>query len=624
MRDRKDPGLTPLEDTPCTKEFMDSNRARILYAKNELKPLQVRYSDGATAQFKYAEDNTLTELTERNGTYWTRTSPASANGFSQWRSSDGQLCILKFSVLPDGTYQRQDPSGVIETVTTGNKRFIAISFPPGFDAVHLLRSSFQNVDRNRDTTLTRMELDAALATHGANRSQLTLFAMLRHYFDEIIRTRDDPMLIEAGGLTIADLERFQQVKAMEQLKLGEVPAFLHEFFDSLFATIDKDHDGMTNLDEIGQVCGTALSPPVDQLIAAQAPAMSNECFHAQMAEFGLETTPRTNESTTETIKSIEGDHAQKSLPLTFEVSAIVGRFLRKTNPEALNKIGIHDGSDWIYKKTFMQLCEMACAEHTKQRVIRGGWCYDEQKSIATIPRNIFTDADNPAESVRVEAVVQGTLGDPVLLATLIGFVNANPPAVLRALRQEPGKSCTVTFPGAPQHPITMSWLTSLEISLFQNSTTYGIWCAFVQKAYEVYLALNDLSRSPVPEASDSILHTTNLPFELLTGKKCGWRPFTHTHLQEVESLIEQNLQRRLPVLVSTGPLESWIDGARLVPSNVLALIRLNKETGEVVLRDPLASISRITPGTQSASSGSTLTVRLEQLCKHFLAISITL
>lgn len=596
MRDRKDPGgrnSTPLEDTPCTKEFMDSNRARILYAKNELKPLRVRYADGATAQFKYAEDNTLTEVTERNGTCWTRTTNAAHNDFSQWRSSDGQLCILKFSVLSDGTYQRQDPSGVIETVTTGLKRYVARSFPPGFDALHLLQSSFQAVDRNRDSTLTRLEIDAALASNSANRDLVTLFAMLRHYFDEIIRTREDPLLIEAGGLTVADLERFQKLKQIEQQKLGEVPAFLAELFDNLFATIDTDHDGMTNLEEI-------------------------------ITELVLESTPQSTRSTSDETKADHIHNSEHQLPLSFEISKIVGRFLQNKNSEVLSKIGIHDHSDWIYKKNFLQLCEMACREHTQQRVIKGGWCYDEQKSMASIPRNIFKDANNAAESIRVEAVVRGTLGDPVFLATLIGFVNANPPAVLRTLRQDPGKTCTVTFPGAPDSPITMSWLTNLEISLFQHSTTYGIWCAFLQKAYEVYLALHDLSRSLVPESSDSILHTTNRPFELLTGKKSGWLPFKQTHPQEVESLITQNLQLRLPVLVSTGPLESWTDGARIVPSNVLALTRLHKETGEVVLRDPLGSVSRKTPGTQTESNGCVLTVKLEQLFKHFLAISNTL
>lgn len=620
MRDRKDlekRNAAPLENTPTTREFLDANRARILYAQNELKPLRVCYSDGATAQFRYSHENELTDIIERNGTSWSCVSPPDSKGFSQWRSSDGQHCRLKFSVLSDGTYQREDPSGVIETVATGFKRHVEKAFPVGFDAVQLLKSVFQTVDKNLDKTLTRMELDAALAAHSANREHVTLFAMLRLYFDEIIRTRDDPMLIEAGGLTVTDLERFQKLKEREHKTLGAVPPFLREFFENLFATIDVDRDGMTTLDEIAQTCRVPTGNSAQEFGTAQQSINDDTSLRAQMAEFGVELAPAVIPEPT--IKQ----SSKESSPPCLEVSSIVGHFLQNQDSETLRQIGIHDRSDWIYKTTFMQLCELACAEHTSQRVLTGGWLYDEQKSAASIPQNIFKDPANAAECVRVEAVTSGTLGDPVFLAALAGFVSANPPAILRALRQDPAKTCTVSFPGAPAAPITMAWLTTLEIYLYQNSTAYGIWSAFMQKAYEIHLALNDLPRSPVP-AADSILDTTNLPFELLTGKQCGWRLFSHMHHQEVEDLIAQNLQLRLPVLVTTGPLESWINGVRIVPSNVMALTRFNKQTSEVVLQDPLSSVCVKSPGTRLDGNNSVLTIKLEQLFKHFLALSITL
>ncbi len=646
----------PLEETATTREVMDSNRARVLYPRDELKPLRVIYSDGATAEFKYdIADNTLLEISERNGIIWSRVTTPDEQGFCQWRSSDGQDCHIRFSVLPDGTYQRQDPSGVIETVTTGFKRFVARPFPSGFDPVKTLSVLFAEIDKNRDRTLTRTELEAALSDLCANRDNVRLIAMLKHYFDDIIRTRDDPMLIESGGLTVEDLARFERQKILEQKKLAEPPIHFAPFFDELFASIDTDKDGMTCLDEIEQIC-KVMDPhlaragfSVDAFLTAATPAplAGRDLFQEHLARLNSQAPSseyEVNLNVAETVQEIQvasalaadtavstqtNPEASKLAPappttpqqrtLTYSLAGILYNFT--TNNGDLSQFDIHDRNDWVYKKNFMQICEQACLNHTHSLMIRGGWYYDEQKSAALIPRNVFADPVNPGDSVRVEAVRQGSLGDPVFLATLAGTVAANPPSILKSVKQNAGKTCTITFPGAPSSPLTMSWLTALELSLFQHGTEHGIWCAFMQKAYETHLALHGLKRSSVPDGSDESMTATNGPFELLASRKAGWQLFRNTGEEEVREIIQRHQQGRLPVLVCTAPLESWIGGIRIHPSHVMALVRLNKETGQAILRDPLASAARRSPGAEQ-SDASILTVTVEQLLKHFLAISI--
>lgn len=652
--DRK--GQPPLEDTPVAREVMDSNRARVLYQRNELKPLRVIYSDGAVSEFRYDSGDRLEGITERNGIVWSRITPQDNNGYCQWRSTDGQDCLIRFAVLPDGTYQRQDPSGIIETVTTGFKRYVARPFAATFDAVGTLAELFEQIDKNRDRTLTRTELDNALAELCANREHVGLVAMLRHYFEDIIRTRDDPMLIEAGGLTVEDLKRFEKQKVAEQKKLAAPPVHLNVFFEEFFSTIDTDTDGMTCLEEVEQMC-LILDPRLavnqsssDQILSPGPPVIRSDLFREHLAKMtgsdtegllsaadssssssttsgpiGAESSDsRLVETTTDPGPTIDNNNSKTTAPQNqaFSGWSIAGIIYHFTSTQQdLKQFEIHDRQDWIYKKNFLALCEQACLAYAHALMIKGGWYYDEQKSAANIPRNIFADPSTPSDSIRVEAVRQGSLGDPVFLATLAGVVAANPPAIARALKQNAGKTCTVTFPGAPSAAVTMSWLTALELSLFQPNTEYGIWCAFMQKAYETHLALMNLPRSMAPSNSDETLTATNIPFELLANRKAGWRFFKHTHEQEVRETIMAHHQQRLPVLVSTAPLECWIGGVRIHPSHVMAIVRLNKETGTALLRDPLASVARRSPGAEQ-HDGATLTVSIDQLLKHFLAISV--
>lgn len=629
MRSRKD---LPLEDTVSTKEFIDGNRARVLYARGEIKPLRVSYPDGSRAEFAYDASNKLVQVSDRSGTLWMRSSEPDRRGFSKWQSSDGQTCLAKFVVLPDGTYQRQDPTGVIETVTTGQKRFVARAFPANFSAVGMLKAIFQEIDRNRDTTLTRLELENALKTHGSKHDHLSLIAMLRHYFDEIIKTRDDPMLIEAGGLTVADVERFEKIKAVEQKRLCEAPPFLVAMFEELFSLIDSDQDGMTNLAEITltcrSLCPTAPVPTdaLDSFRAARSNLTKDEAFRAQLAEFGVSFSEEEAAIAASMVQSDEKNAAESSdITKSVEVYSAAGvvlMFLEQQDaPQSLAKFDIHSETDWIYKKSFISICERACAFQAENRMLKGGWFYDEQRSVSSIPKNIFADSAAPAESIRVEAVRHGTLSDSIFLATLAGAVNTNPPAIIRCLRQVPSKTCTVTFPGALETPITMAWLTALELSLYQHNTTYGIWCAFVQKAYEVYLHTNNIERSVVPRTPDAAMHLTNLPYFLLTGKKAGWRLFKHTHPEEVISVLSENLRLRLPTLVCTNPVESWIRGVNILPGHVLALTRFDSETRQITLRDPLASAVDKSPGAKPGDA-SAITLSLDELFANFLAMSI--
>lgn len=618
MQDKKtsERKSSPLESTETTREVYDGNRARVLYARDEVKPLRVIYSDGTTAEFKYDSLNTLVEIVERNGIGWVRETSIDPSGLC-WRSSDGQLCKLRFAVLPDGTYQRQDPSGVIETITTSLKRLVSRPFARGFDPAKTLAELFKEIDRNGDRTLTRTELDSALSDLCANRDHVQLIAMLRHYFDDLIQTRDDPLLIEAGGLTVEDVVRFEKIRSSAQQKMLQPPAHFVQFYEDIFERIDTDRDGMTNLQEIEQVC--AEIDPRLQFIDRPTTGShlckdSSQSENSSGIESGAEKAHQTQPATAS--QSLD----QGGVP-NYSLIGIVYKFLQDN--EDLSQFDIHEKSDWVYKKNFIQICDKACFTHAQALMIKGGWYYDEQKSASQIPRNIFADPSSPSESVRVEAVRQGTLGDPVFLATLAGAVAANPPSILKSLAQNAPKTCTVTFPGASDTPVTMSWLTALELSLFQHGTEYGIWCAFMQKAYETYLALTGLPRSLVPNGTQEVSDGTNIPFGLLLNKRAEWRYFKNTNEEELRHLITQHHQLRLPVLLATGPLESWIGGVRIHPSHVMALIRVNKDTGMAIVRDPLASAMKKSPGAEH-SDGSVLTISLEQVVKHFLAISIAL
>ncbi|MGD9682929.1 MAG: C2 family cysteine protease [Candidatus Obscuribacterales bacterium] len=102
---------------------------------------------------------------------------------------------------------------------------------------------------------------------------------------------------------------------------------------------------------------------------------------------------------------------------------------------------------------------------------------------------------NPLESIRPEAVEQGNVGDCFFMSATLSLASKNPQAIKDMIRENNDGTYTVTFPGAPDRPITIDKPTPAETAIYGASTEHGIWPAVLEKAFGEYRHRYEYQRS---------------------------------------------------------------------------------------------------------------------------------
>src|SRR5262249_2412454 len=135
--------------------------------------------------------------------------------------------------------------------------------------------------------------------------------------------------------------------------------------------------------------------------------------------------------------------------------------------------------------------------------------------IADSNHHLFADKDNPLESIKPEAVLQGRINDCPFLADLAALAGTpdGKQAIKDMIHANADGTYTVTFPGAPDQPITVAAPTDSELAYYAGGSDCGTWASVLEKAYGKYLDANNI----VPQ--DGVPSGSPMPgFELLTGK----------------------------------------------------------------------------------------------------------
>lgn len=105
---------------------------------------------------------------------------------------------------------------------------------------------------------------------------------------------------------------------------------------------------------------------------------------------------------------------------------------------------------------------------------------------AAATENLYGNAGNPLQSICPEAVEQGHVGDCFFMSATLSLASKNPQAIRDMIRDNEDGTYTVTFPGAPDRPITISKPTPAETAIYGASTEHGTWPAVLEKAFGEY------------------------------------------------------------------------------------------------------------------------------------------
>lgn len=252
-------------------------------------------------------------------------------------------------------------------------------------------------------------------------------------------------------------------------------------------------------------------------------------------------------------------------------------------------------------------------------------------------QGLYKDKANPLKSITPDAVQQGSVGDCVLLALISSLAGSDPEAIQEMIRTNADGSYTVTFPGAPDEPVTVQ-LEPGDVFFAQNRS--GDWVTVLEKAYGTYCSKSFRRREPTsifrtdPNAKAAEGTSASLAFQLLTGGDVESHTLGLTSYASLDRALRDSMHDGKAVIVGNNAIAGDL---KFPTGHAYTVLKYQPNTGDpknglVTVRNPWAqdwseSARAKTKGSASVykemsgrfpyGSSYVSTLTLEQFSKEF-------
>jgi hypothetical protein len=470
------------------KQITDTNGAVLTYPLWSILPSSIRYFDGNQVNFSYDTKGDICGLVGASGQSYSRKNflekshpsgttqfgagtASNTAEFSCWQRSDGKEFIAHIRVMPDGAYQILYRNGDVHTWTTDGKRLVGKPFPKKFDIKQSLVRIYGAICVGPNNLLSKAQLDAGVTKNWKNDHDSMLIAMLKVHYELIQLLRDKALLKLGLGLSMDDVLFYD--RKMRHLTNPVPTEESLKTIKAIFDLIDQDGDQNVSLSEVKENINSKAQFGRHKLNAEQKKTL--------------------NYLTTHTSKL----HA-------FTARGYADRTARMTKNEFM------DHYKDVYREQITDFTA-ACAWGLER-----AWRKTEMAN-----RRLYANAQNPLESLKVEAIKQGSVGDCLFLAAMASVITVRPEVILSSIKQNENETFTVTFAGAKEVPVAVPAPTSAELALYARGSAYGIWAPLMEKAYGMFIANRNKKPSVIP-AENTATRENMKSLEFLTGHSSHW------------------------------------------------------------------------------------------------------
>lgn len=209
---------------------------------------------------------------------------------------------------------------------------------------------------------------------------------------------------------------------------------------------------------------------------------------------------------------------------------------------------------------------------------------------------LYEDTRKPLLSIEPEAVRQGVGSNGHFLAVVAAIANSAPELIEKMIKDNKNGTFTVTFPAAPNEPITVNRPTEAEAGLFNHTSHHGVWVNVLEKAYGKYCQKSMLRRAVwnvsgglTPAEGAQSLLSVGPELKLLTDKS-----YVRAHSTQGEEKIQEVLKEcfkhpKVPVICETFDIGGITrDGFRAPRAfTVIAFDPDSGDGGTLTLRSPI-------------------------------------
>ncbi len=245
-------------------------------------------------------------------------------------------------------------------------------------------------------------------------------------------------------------------------------------------------------------------------------------------------------------------------------------------------------------------------------------------------RDLFANKDNPLESIKPDAVKQGMIGDCYFESAMASLAATDPETIQKMIKDNGDGTYTVTFPGAPDEPITIKAPTEAEMGLYNQGGKDGSWACVIEKAYGAYCEKHFWRRGPFnlgggdtpQEGADGgeIFHGRAM--DLLTGRSSDTDNLTFSSDKEIADKLNAALNgpHKYPVIagINNSLFDDTTDGGFYVAHmySVIGFDPNGPDGGTVTIRNPWGDGDNSVRGTKKIS--------IKEFRKNFSDVTYTI
>jgi hypothetical protein len=214
-----------------------------------------------------------------------------------------------------------------------------------------------------------------------------------------------------------------------------------------------------------------------------------------------------------------------------------------------------------------------------------GSLYNTKQANDNINRGLYADPSDPLSSITPEAVKQGQIGDCYLTSALGAVAAQDPEAIKNMIKDNANGTYSVTFPDAPDKPVTVNAPTDDEIAQFAGDTQYGSWPAVIEKAYGKRIDQNRVvAQDAIPDGS---FLSTGL--SALTGKDIDSDTLAFTSLSATDRKLTEAMDDHRPV--TAGVFKNLFGGSSPIPDgHAYSVLDYDSDSKQVTIRNPWGNI----------------------------------
>lgn len=212
-----------------------------------------------------------------------------------------------------------------------------------------------------------------------------------------------------------------------------------------------------------------------------------------------------------------------------------------------------------------------------------------QRQIRTEGRPVFEHPADPVRDIHPAQIKQGRIGDCYFLSSLAALAQQHPEAIQKMIAQNDDGTYTVTFPGDPTHPVTVSRPSGAELKDYGHYGS-GTWVSVIEKAHRKYTNkwAPEVGKegSWQAEAGDD----PQKAIKLLTGKDSSTDLTSAMAALTLERIIKEDLKAKKLMVASTGEKEGVPDSAvpptKIVSGHAYTVMGFDSDHHRVILRNP--------------------------------------